>query len=155
MHCNKLYYINSVGQTALYSRGLVCGKVCGLLFLLRFLFDGRTRNDVATDRMHSYRHAALSEISRSRIGLWGNITHSLISHTIFLLVWGLKILLFGQRDRLVLRRSMEYQLCKDNARNECKVFFCRQKYRKHGFVKPIEINKKWKSCPWLNLSCTR
>ena len=36
---------------------------------------------------------------RSQIGLWGNInTHYLISSTIFLPMWGLQILLFGEPD---------------------------------------------------------
>ena len=46
-------------------------------------------------RRHSYhRHAALSEISDRIVGK--NITtRYLISHTIFLPMWGLQILLFG------------------------------------------------------------
>ena len=38
----------------------------------------------------------------------------LISHTIFLLMWGLQILLFGLQDSTLRRRSSECQLCEDN-----------------------------------------
>ena len=44
-------------------------------------------------------------------------TH-LISSTVFLLMWGLQILLFGLWDRLVQGRSTERQLCEDNVWDE-------------------------------------
>ena len=65
---------------------------------------------IVPDRMHSYHHTAISEISRRIVG-------KILPHTIFLQMLDLRILLFGLQDTLVRSQSTEYQLCENNIMN--------------------------------------
>ena len=71
---------------------------------------------IVPHRMHSCHHTALSEILNSIEGkyyytlyIWYHMC------TIFLLMQGLWVLLFGPWDSLVQKRYMGCQLCEDNA----------------------------------------
>ena len=55
---------------------------------------------IVPDRTHFYRHTALPEVSNRIVGE-NSFTYYLKSQTIFLLMWGLQVSLFGRRNSLV------------------------------------------------------
>ena len=71
---------------------------------------------IVPERMHSYRHTALSEILNA-VGLWEKYYYALFDFTLYFSSdVGFTNIVVRSTDSLVQRQSTECQLCDDNVK---------------------------------------